>query len=286
MVTAIISLYYPEETVIGNVCSIAGQADRVILCDNSNTYNSKFFKSISNVEYVGFGKNLGLSNAFNTVLKDERFGWTEEEFVVFFDQDSSISEGHIKKLKNEFIELKQEGYELGCIGPVFYNTSNRRIESPKMKAYLTEHTYRVKNLITSSMLTQYKILKKLGFWNENIFLDFVDWDFCWRLQTKEFICCMTEKTILNHSVGNGEKKVGPIRLRVGASFRVYYQTRDALYLLRERYVPFKMRIKLLLTVFVRPIVHYFCLSDGKKRMGYVWRGIKDFQSGVRGEVVL
>lgn len=64
---------------------------------------------------------------------------------------------------------------------------------------------------------------------------------------------------------NGEKKVGPIKLRVGQPFREYYQTRDALYLLQENYVPLKMRLRLIANVTIRPVVHYLMLDD--KRAG-------------------
>ena len=30
------------------------------------------------------------------------------------------------------------------------------------------------------------VLKDISFWNEQIFLDMADWDFCWRLKEKKY----------------------------------------------------------------------------------------------------
>lgn len=286
MITAIISLYNPDKKVLDHVRLIAEQADRVILCDNSKNNNRQLFNKIDGICYVGFKENLGLSKAFNRVLKDKKFNWKDDDLIIFFDQDSSIEDGHIKKLASEFMYFNNSQYKLGCLGPIFYNLSNDTVEIPKMKKLIKNNVYKVKNIITSSLITNYEMMKKVGFWNENIFLDFVDWDFCWRLQKIGYNCCITQSVILQHSVGNGERKVGALKLRVGAAFRVYYQTRDALYLLKESYIPLKMRIKLLLTITVRPIIHFFCLGEKKVRVKYYIKGIKDYKAGVRGEVAV
>ena len=114
-------------------------------------------------------------------------------------------------------------------------------------------------------------------------MDFVDWDLCWRMKNEGLICGITERTILNHSVGRGEKRIGFIRLRVGQPIREYYQIRDALYLLKERYVPMKMRVRLLAMVTVRPIVHFLLLNNKMDRLMYIKRGIIDYRQSIHGE---
>ena len=109
-----------------------------------------------------------------------------------------------------------------------------------------------------------------------------DWDLCWRMEKAGLLCCMTEKVTLHHSVGSGEKKVGPIKLRVGQPFREYYQTRDALYLLQEKYVPPKMRLRLIATITIRPVLHCLFLNHREERKAYVLKGYSDWRVGIRG----
>lgn len=280
---ALVTLYNPSEKEFNNCRILSQQVDTVILCDNSQESHETVFQNEKNIIYITKNENLGLGAAFNVALKNDTYGWKDDDLIIFFDQDSQIGEGYIQALQDECRKIETLIPNLGCLGPVFYNTSNGRTERPRQKKNITDETYEVSNTITSSLMMRYGNLKRIDFWNEKVFLDLADWDLCWRMQKAGMVCCMTEKVVLHHSVGNGEKKVGPIKLRVGQPFREYYQTRDALYLLQENYVPLKMRLRLIANVTIRPVVHYLMLDDKKSRMKFIRRGINDYKKGVHGE---
>lgn len=280
---ALVTLYNPSEKEFNNCRILSQQVDTVILCDNSQESHETVFQNEKNIIYITKNENLGLGAAFNVALKNDIYGWKDDDLIIFFDQDSQIGEGYIQALQDEYRKIETLIPNLGCLGPVFYNTSNGRTERPRQKKNITDETYEVSNTITSSLMMRYGNLKRIDFWNEKVFLDLADWDLCWRMQKAGMVCCMTEKVVLHHSVGNGEKKVGPIKLRVGQPFREYYQTRDALYLLQENYVPLKMRLRLIANVTIRPVVHYLMLDDKKCRMKFIRRGINDYKKGVHGE---
>lgn len=280
---ALVTLYNPSEKEFNNCRILSQQVDTVILCDNSQESHETVFQNEKNIIYITKNENLGLGAAFNVALKNDTYGWKDDDLIIFFDQDSQIGEGYIQALQDEYRKIETLIPNLGCLGPVFYNTSNGRAERPRQKKNITDETYEVSNTITSSLMMRYGNLKRIDFWNEKVFLDLADWDLCWRMQKAGMVCCMTEKVVLHHSVGNGEKKVGPIKLRVGQPFREYYQTRDALYLLQENYVPLKMRLRLIANVTIRPVVHYLMLDDKKSRMKFIRRGINDYKKGVHGE---
>lgn len=280
---ALVTLYNPSEKEFNNCRILSQQVDTVILCDNSQESHETVFQNEKNIIYITKNENLGLGTAFNVALKNDTYGWKDDDLIIFFDQDSQIGEGYIQALQDEYRKIETLIPNLGCLGPVFYNTSNGRTERPRQKKNITDETYEVSNTITSSLMMRYGNLKRIDFWNEKVFLDLADWDLCWRMQKAGMVCCMTEKVVLHHSVGNGEKKVGPIKLRVGQPFREYYQTRDALYLLQENYVPLKMRLRLIANVTIRPVVHYLMLDDKKSRMKFIRRGINDYKKGVHGE---
>lgn len=280
MKKAIITVYYPDEENSKNVEKIAEQVDRVIVCDNSPSENKSLFLN-EKVEYIFFGENLGLSAAFNRVLSKSE-NWKDEDYIIFFDQDSTIESGHIEKLIEIYEELQKNEANIGCLGPVYYNNSSGMVEIPKQKKLLMNKTYEVQSIITSSMLTKYENLKSIGFWNEKTFLDMADWDLCWRLMDSGRKCCMTENVVLKHTLGNGEKKIAGIRLRVGSTIRDYYQTRDCLYLLKEEYTPFKYKCRFILMLTVRAWVRLIFLDDRKKRLHYIMRGHKDYRSNICG----
>lgn len=279
-------MYYPSAKVKSNILGISAQVDEVIICDNSPNENSAFLADsfCEKTKYIWFGENRGLSRAFNTILKNEGLAWSDDDYIIYFDQDSSVSEGHIDRMIGEFAALREAGYSVGCIGPVFFNTSSGMVERPKSKKYLSQDSYAVASIITSSMLCTYGDMRRIDFWNENVFLDMADWDICWRMRAAGMLCCMTEVATLKHSLGSGEKKIGSLRLRVGSAFREYYQIRECLYLLFQQYTPLKFRIRFLAMIFIRSPLHLIFLDNRSERIKYIAMGTRDFFRGEHGEL--
>lgn len=287
MVAALISVYYPSQSVQSNVKAIASQVDRVYICDNSPESNAHLFahvESMDKLRYTCFRENLGLSCAFNRILMDAQNHWQDDDYIFFFDQDSRIEQGHIEKMLAVYSNICEAGWDVGCLGPVYFNTSNGTVEIPKMKKELFDGTFAVSSIITSSMLCTYGKLRQIGFWNAHVFLDMTDWDLCWRMNAAGKICCMTENVVMRHSVGSGEKKVGPVKLRVGQPFREYYQIRECLYLLFQTYTPLKYRIRFLAMLLVRSPLHLLFLDQRKLRFRYMRKGFLDFFRGKQGAI--
>ena len=278
MIYALITVYYPAAGVVDHVRSIASQVDAVYICDNSPVSNEKLFDNIAkgNVQYKGFQKNVGLSCAFNRVLKDSQIPWHDDDYIFFFDQDSVIAENHISQMISVYESLQRQGFNVGCLGPAYFNTSSNTLEMPKAKKELMDKTYSVSSIITSSMLCNYRNLHCIDFFNEHVFLDMADWDLCWRIQQAGQLCCITESVVFRHSVGSGEKKIGLLKLRVGQPFREYYQIRESLYLFGKSYTPLKYKIRFLAMLFIRSPLHVLFLDQRKQRAQYIIRGLMDF----------
>ena len=96
---------------------------------------------------------------------------------------------------------------------------------------------------------------------------------------------MTTAVMLNHTVGEGERKIGPVSLRVAKPFREYYETRDCMYLLKKKYVPLKDRIRFHLMLTVRPLLHLWFLQDKKERKYYIKLGVRHFKAGRTGKLM-
>ena len=111
-----------------------------------------------------------------------------------------------------------------------------------------------------------------------------DWDLCWRLKAKNYQICMCKNCIMKHTLGNGVKRLGLIKVKQGSPFREYYQTRDCQYLLKEKYVPLKYKIKFILMLTIRPILHFIVLDNKKLRMSYIKKGFSDYKKNIHGEL--
>lgn len=142
-VYSLITLYNPDESVVKKSKQIAAQTEKAFLCDNSNRNNSALFQCIENAAYMANMKNLGLPGAFNKILRDPKLSWHEDDIIIFFDQDSEIKEGYIERLIFGFKVAEKEYKNLGCYGPVFFNTSNGTVEIPKIKQELLDGVYKL-----------------------------------------------------------------------------------------------------------------------------------------------
>ena len=279
---AVITLYDPEPACVENVRLISEQADAVYICDNSKTSHEKEYRIADNVRYLFYGENKGLSAAFNTVFREYASDFSDDDFIVFFDQDSTISEGHIKKLMTHFAKLEERGVRVGCLGPVYFNPYNDSVKLPRVRRKITGNVYAVESVITSSMITRFHILKEAGFWNEHVFLDMADWDLCWRIRKKGYLCCSDAGILLTHRLGEDSRKEGKNKARSKRLFREYYQTREALYLLHQPYTPLRFRLKFLRQLTVSAAWRLLTFPEKKKRMEIYRRAAKDHKSGKTG----
>lgn len=266
-IIALITCYNPCENNICNIKKLSTFVDKLFVIDNSK--DSHNFSYIKNILYIHSGENMGLSKSFNIVLKNNIFN--DEDFIFFFDQDSSYEDDHIKIMVNEFCRLERN-HKIGILSCGIFNLFEKRIILSKKNKSIESQTFLSKNVITSSMLTKYKILKLINFWDEDIFLDMADWSFSWKASKCGLKIFVTTKTCIYHTLGNGIKKRFGIRIDNCNTFREYYIIRDGLRLLIKNYVPFRKRIVLFYIIFIRSILHLLFLDKKKERFTYMIKG--------------
>lgn len=276
---SLVTLYFPDENVKKNITQLSHFVDNVVLLDNTpGSDNSELFSGLKKTEYIAYKENLGLSEAFNRYLKSLK----ENCYIIFFDQDSFCPENLIEQLKKDYSFCCKRLDKKGIIGPAYFEKNANQLMIPKQKKEISEEIYQVKSIITSGMFTELEVLQKIGFWNEEVFLDMADWDLCWRVLKNNFFCCLTRIVVLSHRLGKSVHKICGFKIKEGAAFRVYYQTRDCLFLLRKNYVPLKFKFRFILMLTIRPIIYFIFLSDKKKRIHFFFKGIIDFKNKVHG----
>lgn len=279
-VVALVTLYYPDAGVASNIEVLAEQVSNVIILDNTpDCDNSDLFSGIQRCKYFANGHNFGLSVAFNKGLALEVSRLSD--YIIFFDQDSHISDGLIAGLIDDFESVSKKK-KIGCIGPLYHDIVSGERSLPNDRFAIDAGLYGVKNVITSSMLTKYTILQEVGFWNEKIFLDLADWDLCWRLRSRGFLICLTSNLSFNHTLGSGIKKIFFLKVRQSQPVRQYYGVRDSLKLFLLEYVPFKYRVRFFFMWTLSPLFYIVFFPNRFVRLKYVARAFIDAFRGVDG----
>jgi rhamnosyltransferase len=276
-------LYFSSDKQIDNIIEIF-ETKRVIIIDNTpNIENEKLKNNIENDDtetvYIPLKENKGIAFAQNIGINEVKKKGAE--FVLFLDQDSNISFDSVKLLVSEYEKIRSSNLRISAIGPSHMDETTNVL----YKAHGNDIGNQIiaTTLISSGMLTSIQVLDDVGFMDERLFIDYVDFEWCWRAQRKGYTCFRSKNVIINHKLGFMTKKVFNYSVVISSPVRYYYQYRNYLFLCRRNYVPriWKCREgvkKLFLFV-------YIPLNSEKPLLVWV-NMIKGICDGIRGEIPL
>lgn len=271
----IVVFYNPSEKQKKQVEFLSKHFD-VIVVDNSDVSN-KIAEGTS-LRYYALCENRGIAFAQNYGIKEaQKRGFTH---ILFQDQDSTLANGEIAELFNEYEKTKDIDSSIGAIGPLIVNESSG---NPYKHQYFSGSTDIVSSIISSGMLVEMETLKTVGLMEEDLFIDNVDHEWCWRAASKGYRIYMTNKALLAHNVGQYSKKIGRFQIIKSAPFRSYYKFRNNLILMCRGYVPFKWKIKTISNMFFEYIFNLISFKNyGDGWIKFSSLGICDAIKGKRG----
>lgn len=226
-VLAGIVLFNPDiERLQQNIDAIKVQVDKLILVDNGSTdtcYREKLEKK--DVEYVRNDSNLGIAYALNQILQyayDNNFSW-----ALTLDQDSVVAP--------DIMRVYSEIADKDKVGIVCCKTIDRNFT--ELHQYENEPDHEVKYCITSASLTNVEGWKKVGGFDDSMFIDWVDWDICIALRHCGYKIIKTDRTHILHELGTNTriKHIGKYQFLIlnRSAFRYYYVARNWIYLGRK-----------------------------------------------------
>lgn len=231
----IVVSYYPNESQIYNFFSLVEKKNyKVVIVDNSCNdkvkKKLKENKSKSNLKLIFPNTNNGIASAFNSginYLINEGY-----EYVLLLDQDTDVNFDIIDKHFNDFIAINDDrklacGWSFNSI-PYFlkYRFFSRKV-------YMNKGIIDVDILITSGMIIDLKKIKIAGFFNEELFMDFVDMEWCQRVKKSNFnIYGNFDVHCKSHPIGENSINFFGLTFPAHKPFRYYYMVKNFL-IIRE-----------------------------------------------------
>lgn len=263
-----IVLYNPDlDRLNENIMSIYDQVDEIIIVDNNseniNMVLNKYVDLVK-IQIVKNDKNIGIAKALNQIMKvGEGKGY---KWILTLDQDSVCPKNLINEYK-KYISFKN----VAIISPTIidrnkiYNCNEEEEQ---------EYKY-VDNCITSASLTNCNIWRAVGGYDEKMFIDWVDFEFCKRILLNDYKIIKINNVKLIHEVGKITSHkffIWNINCMNHSAFRKYYMARNNIYMFKK-YPSFKnlilairRNIKLILMVL-------FFEIDKKNKLKYILNGI-------------
>lgn len=285
-VAAIIVSYNPDSNLFDSINLLLNQVEKVIIVDNgSKEKYVKYIKSINEdkIEIILNKENLGIATALNIgVRKVLENGY---EWILTMDQDSKASPDMVKKMFNVYNSINRE--ERKDILSIFPNFVDERIQSIEENSNMNSYEY-VDADITSGNLLRKEVFEKVGFFDDSLFIDLVDTDFCMRLNEKGIKMIKIRDAVLYHSLGESKTIkgiLGSFNTSNHSALRRYYMTRNRFYIW-EKYkglnsFTLNRDKKLFKKEFVKIILGE---KDKVNKIKMVLRGYKDYKKGIKGKL--
>lgn len=274
--SVVVVLFQPDQGDITNIQEMSKTFKGVVV-DNSPEKNFDD-NSIGNFHYIFNGENIGIAEAQN---KGIRFLLNKKQcdYIVFLDQDSRIGRNYIDIITDTYIEIKSFEPNLALLGPTAINARSQ--EEYKSFFHPKEIIDNIfipqREIISSGSCVSVDVLKEVGTNLPWLFIDYVDFEWCWRANSMGYVCGTTPCVQIQHSVGQKEYYIGSYIIIISSPIRYFYQGRNYIKLLKLSYVPFQWKltnmVKTLLRMLYLPFVPIGGFKCWQQLIKGLYRGI-------------
>jgi len=223
-----IILYNPELSRLSDsIKSILPQVTELIIVDN-NSVNIQVviqeWPESDVIHYILNDTNYGIARALNQICiwaNDKSYDW-----ILTLDQDSICEQELIQKYS---IHVQDDAIGIVCPRIAYENITEKKKTVPEIDY--------IDACMTSASLTNIKAWDIVGGFDEWMFIDYVDNDFCMRLKLSGYKVLRVNNTRLNHMLGNS-KEISIFNLfKIHTSnhnpLRNYYFVRNNVYYIRK-----------------------------------------------------
>jgi len=274
----IVIWYYPTLENVDNINSYIDNVHKLIIIDNSDVDNSALLSGFDNSKllYIANKENRGMAAALNQGC---RIGIDSgAEWVLTMDQDSSFLENNLSAFL-QYVNEYSDFDKVAIFAPIHFDSrENNEKHSFENKYSKLNYT------MTSGNLLSLQKLLKVGFFFEELFIDWVDEEMCIRICRLKFQIVQVNSIFMEHFVGNGAVKTtffGKTKYFYDyAPIRFYYITRNV-FILSKMYPADAKRLKKRWKRLVRKTVIYDYRNKSSK-LKYTIYGLYDYYLGITG----
>lgn len=248
-VVAVAVTYRPEEDAIGEVLQrAAAQVGALVVLDNDSpevdgAHWSERVPMPTGVELQREQTNLGLGAAYNRAAAIAR--QRGARFVMLLDQDSLLEPGCVDALLRHADARAARG-PLGAVGPTFVDgRSGERAPFVRFGFPLNHKLHAPAGgdvdadfLISSGSLIPLTALETVGAFDEGLFIDSVDMEWCFRARAAGLQLAGVADARMLHTIGDELVRLpGGGTMFVHSPLRLYMMTRNRVALWRRPGTP-------------------------------------------------
>ena len=226
-IAGVVILYHPDiEQLSDNIQTYLNGLKQLYVYDNSESktpgLEEALLKLHPSIQYHYFKANEGIANRLNQAIAQATSN--QYDYLLTMDQDSSFKDGDFDKYK---LSIQSSGD---------INVAQFGVNCQPDFTLPKDEPEEVLTLITSGSVLNLSLTKHIGPFNEDLFIDFVDAEFSYRVIQNGYTNLMFSNIVLNHALGTLVEGRGLGNFKksmriIHAPTRVFYIVRNGLYLL-------------------------------------------------------
>lgn len=233
-IVAIIITYNVDSRIKENIQELKQQVNEIIIIDNgSNNETINVLSKLAEepqITLIKLENNMGIAYALNRgVAYAIKQGY---QWILTLDHDSIVTKNMLNEMISVYSKLPNQK-DIAMITPHHIEERHQDIIIDRLKAYefvLTE--------ITSGALVKSEIYRDIKKYDEKLFIDLVDHEYCLELNRLGYKILKVNTACLIHNLGETERRnILGIKLSPTnhSSIRRYYMSRNRLYIWKKYY---------------------------------------------------
>lgn len=285
-VAAVVVGFYPDEALLKTlITAIKDQVLAVFLIDNGGC-STIDWRNFPSVVIVPQEKNHGLGHALNLGFRLAKSAGAK--FVCTFDQDSSPPTDLIVQLHTRLLGLLEKNANCAAVGPTFFDVREmHQVTFP----FIVEINKKIKRifpddnaieptqtdiLITSGMLVRVDVWDDELHYDETLFIDLTDNEWCLRARNKGYQLFGCPDVVMGHEMSSAPpiRKWG-IYLFRQSPLRRYYSIRNTILCLKRNYISLAWKKRLLAGLLLRFLLLPFYENSLSSQYKMIGKGIID-----------
>lgn len=285
-IAAVIITYNPDLHKLEKVIpSLQNQVDKLLIVDNNSSNIFALLNIYPEVDILKLDKNYGIAYASNRGIEKLTNIY---DFILLSDQDTVFPSDYISNFKiNPFLQDET----IAAFSPVIFDNVTKRekpvyslINGKKSNSIQIQDFQYAYQAIASGLILRNTPIHNNGLFNEDLFIDMVDFEYCWRILENGYKILSCKNLVLSHELGDSCVIFFGIRIAKRVKIRYYYIIRNTLYLAKfSKYLNIKDRFKMFLKAHIY-FITYTLISEHKIRMFlYLLKAMADGYTAKLGE---
>ncbi|WP_345752739.1 glycosyltransferase [Microbacterium rhizophilus] len=190
---AVVVTYNPDIDLLDECLGHAArEVSALLIVDNgsANVADVRRLCVAHDATLVELGSNHGIARALNTGL--ENLSSLGMDFALLLDQDSVLRAGSVEALRSNTLQP--------AVGIATASVQERRTGTTQ------RGQVDVNYCISSGSLLRLSTWRDLEGYDEDMFIDFVDFDYCARLRIAGHRIVRSDRAAISHTIGRAEKR--------------------------------------------------------------------------------